>query len=193
MGRRPTFDTAQVVRASRDLFWDKGLDGTSLPDLEAATGLARSSLYHAFGSKRGLFDAAVDDYLSEIVAPRLALLAGPGGPDAYFASLARDLAAADDRRRGCLLVDTTAGPAARDDALAAVVTSYRRRLFDAFCAALTARGDRDVETTARVLTTMNIGALALARVDRDEAVAVALAARRIAAPSDVSEARAPER
>ena len=34
MGRRPTFDTAQVIRASRDLFWDKGLDGTSLPDLD---------------------------------------------------------------------------------------------------------------------------------------------------------------
>ncbi|MBY6352304.1 TetR/AcrR family transcriptional regulator [Rhodococcoides corynebacterioides] len=197
MGRRPTFDRAHVVRAARDLFWTKGYDGTALPELEAATGLARSSIYHAFGSKRGLFDAAVEDYLTAVVTPRLALLTGPDGPRAYFESLAHDLAATDPDRRGCLLVDAAAGPAAHDDALAAVVTSYRCRLFDAFRDALAARGDHDADTTARVLTTMNIGALAIARVDRTEAIAIAHAARELAAPEvtalDVTATGAPGR
>ncbi|WP_448631397.1 TetR/AcrR family transcriptional regulator [Cellulomonas soli] len=69
MGRHQGFDTAEVVQLARDAFWDRGLDGTSLPDLERATGLSRSSIYHAFGSKRGLFDAAVQDYLQTVVRP----------------------------------------------------------------------------------------------------------------------------
>ena len=74
MGRTQTFDTDEAVRSARDVFWDKGFEGTSLADLEVATGLSRSSLYHAFTSKRGLFDAAVQDYLDTIIRPRLRIL-----------------------------------------------------------------------------------------------------------------------
>ena len=59
MGRVQTFETATAVAAARDLFWDRGYEATSVADLEDATGVQRSSLYHAFGSKRGLFDAVL--------------------------------------------------------------------------------------------------------------------------------------
>lgn len=75
MGRTPTYDRLEVVRAARGVFWRTGYEGASLPELEEATGLARSSLYHAFGSKRGLYDAAVESYLDEMVRPRLVPLA----------------------------------------------------------------------------------------------------------------------
>ncbi|GAB3998060.1 hypothetical protein GCM10029992_22820 [Glycomyces albus] len=52
MGRVQTFDTAEVVRAARTVFWQHGYEDASIPALEAATGLRRSSIYHAFGSKR---------------------------------------------------------------------------------------------------------------------------------------------
>ncbi|TFB49002.1 TetR/AcrR family transcriptional regulator [Cryobacterium tagatosivorans] len=88
MGRIQAFDTVAVVQAARDLFWDKGYEATSLADLEAATGLARSSLYHAFGSKRGLFDAAVADYLDTVIRPRLqVLLTGATDASALLAYL----------------------------------------------------------------------------------------------------------
>jgi len=63
MGRTRTFDEDAVVRAARDVFWQHGYAEASVPDLEAATGLGRSSLYHSFGSKRELFDAAIESYL----------------------------------------------------------------------------------------------------------------------------------
>ena len=59
MGRTRTFDESDATRSALGVFWDQGFDGTAVPDLEEATGLSRSSIYHAFGSKRGLFDAAV--------------------------------------------------------------------------------------------------------------------------------------
>lgn len=74
MGRTQAFDTTEVIRAARDVFWEQGFEGAPLPELERATGLSRSSIYHAFGSKRGLFDAAVESYLDEVIRPRLAPL-----------------------------------------------------------------------------------------------------------------------
>ncbi len=181
MGRRQLFDTADVVRRARDVFWDKGLDGTSMPELEQATGLARSSLYHAFTSKRGLFDAAVQDYLDSVIRPRLRVLVGrDAGPDAvlvYLRGLAGAIAALpeDSSRRGCLLLTCAAGPEAHDPALRAVVGDYRRELGDALAHALALRvpamGTELRERRALVLTSLVVSALLVARTDTDGAVA----------------------
>ncbi|WP_066581616.1 TetR/AcrR family transcriptional regulator [Cellulomonas timonensis] len=180
MGRHPGFDTTQVVQAARDVFWDKGYDGASVPDLEQATGLARSSLYHAFENKRGVFDAAVRDYLDTVVRPRLRVLtAEPGHPDAVLVYL-RGLVEAlgrrteDAARRGCLLIDSTAGLAARDDAQRAVVDAYRAELVDAFRRGLSTRyptlGSAEALRRARVLTSLSVTALVVARTSTAGAV-----------------------
>ena len=180
MGRTQTFRTSEVVHAARDVFWDKGFDGASLPDLEAATGLSRSSLYHAFASKRGLFDAAVQDYLDTIIRPRLrVLITEPIPADAaqrYFAGLmqAIDTLPDDSPRRGCLLVNST-GIASHDDALRAVIEDYRAELTGAMEQALRNRfTDAPAETIAeraRLLTSLSVSALVIARINRREAVA----------------------
>ena len=61
-----------VLIAARDLFWERGYEGTSIADLEQRTGLNRSSLYLEFGSKRDLFQAALDCYADQIIATLLA-------------------------------------------------------------------------------------------------------------------------
>ncbi|MFE4465670.1 TetR/AcrR family transcriptional regulator [Oerskovia sp. NPDC056781] len=194
MGRSQSFDTTTVVQAARDVFWDQGLDGASLPDLERATGLNRSSLYHAFGSKRGLFDAAVDDYLDTVIRPRLRPLveAGQGSaasPEAgravvtYFDRLASAVGRlpSDSPRLGCLLVGCATGAAGHDEALRAAVDAYRAELADALVGALRAAdpalAGRAVEQRARLLLSLQLSALALARVNQDEAVAMLRAAR----------------
>lgn len=184
MGRTQTFDTATAVGAARDVFWRLGYDATSLGDLERATGLGRSSLYHAFGSKRGLFDAAVESYLDEIVRPRLAALTATAGDPAaarealagYFAEMAGAVAAVeyDDERAGCLLLVSTAGLAGHDATVRAAVDAYRAELSSAFSAALgralPEASAADLEGRVRLFTSLVVGALTLARVNRDEAV-----------------------
>lgn len=59
MGRNRSFDEADVVVLAARQFLSTGYEATSLDDLVAATGLHRGSLYKAFGSKRGLFVAAL--------------------------------------------------------------------------------------------------------------------------------------
>ena len=50
------------------MFWKKGFQGTSLDDITAATGLAKPSLYAAFGDKNALFLKVLDRYHAAIVA-----------------------------------------------------------------------------------------------------------------------------
>ncbi|MCQ4122747.1 TetR/AcrR family transcriptional regulator [Rhodococcus tibetensis] len=183
MPRTQEFDTAEVIGLARDLFWDRGYEATSVPDLERVTGLNRSSLYNAFTSKRGLFDAAVQDYLDRVIRPRLRILTDePTPPDAgmrYYRALADTLATLPEEYpgRGCLLLNSAAGFAAHDETQRTVVDAYRRELSAALTHALRAL-DPDtppavVEHRTRLLTSLSVSALLLSRVNRDEAVAVA--------------------
>ena len=55
MARPRTFDEADVIARARKAFAETGFAGTSLDALLEATGLARQSLYNAFGGKKELF------------------------------------------------------------------------------------------------------------------------------------------
>ncbi|WP_456677935.1 TetR/AcrR family transcriptional regulator [Bradyrhizobium sp. RDM12] len=55
MSRPREFDETEVMDKALELFWRQGYEGTSLNDLLDATGLTKSSLYAAFGSKEDLF------------------------------------------------------------------------------------------------------------------------------------------
>ena len=61
MGRKRSFDDDEVLARAREVFLEHGYEGTSIEALVKATGLLRGSLYGAFGSKRGMFVAALHD------------------------------------------------------------------------------------------------------------------------------------
>jgi AcrR family transcriptional regulator len=61
-GRPRTFTREAAILSAARLFWRHGYSGTSTRALTAALGLSTSSLYAAFGSKAGLFEAAVRTY-----------------------------------------------------------------------------------------------------------------------------------
>ena len=67
-GRPRSFDTDEVLGRVRDTFWKYGYAGTSMDQLSAATGLHKPSLYGAFGDKKALYLAALDNYLAEVRA-----------------------------------------------------------------------------------------------------------------------------
>ena len=63
-GRPRSFDEDQAIDAAMRVFWEKSFEGTAMTDLTDATGLSRSSIHAAFGSKEGLFLKAVERYKS---------------------------------------------------------------------------------------------------------------------------------
>ncbi len=63
-GRPREFDADDVLDKALKVFWERGFQGASLSDLTAATGVARTGLYAAFGDKENMFLAALDRYMS---------------------------------------------------------------------------------------------------------------------------------
>lgn len=175
MGRPQEFDTAQVVRAAREVFWAEGFQDAAMPELESATGLCRSSIYHAFGSKRGLFDAAIASYLDEVVRPKLRpLTTDPVAADAindYLLGLRAmiEKAQGSDASGGCLLVNTATSALAADPALRQIIADYRSELDAALLSGLRARhphtSEADLAKDAHTCTGLIIAALSIAKAD----------------------------
>ena len=78
MARPKGYDRDTVLLAARDLFWEQGYHATSIAELEQSTGLNRSSIYQEFGSKHGLFEAALECYIDRVVAMLFADMRGKG-------------------------------------------------------------------------------------------------------------------
>lgn len=180
MARKAAFDTEEVVVAAREVFWELGFEAASIPDLEKATGLSRSSLYNVFGHKRGLFDAAVQSYLNEVVRPRLAALQDseidPQALHNYLTMLQEAFARPlpSPVARGCLLINTATAPLAKDAEVARVISDYRKELAEAFTRGLKAHAphlsEQELNTLSRALTALVISAYAIVRVAQQEAV-----------------------
>jgi AcrR family transcriptional regulator len=59
VARKRSFDEGDVLERAGRLFGDRGYHGTSIDEIVRAVGINRASLYSTFGSKRGLFLAAL--------------------------------------------------------------------------------------------------------------------------------------
>lgn len=64
-GRPPAFDRDKAIEAALELFLQKGYDGAGVAEFGEVIGINPPSLYKAFGSKHGLFEAAVQRYIAE--------------------------------------------------------------------------------------------------------------------------------
>lgn len=62
MGGAKQFDEDQALDRAMRVFWQSGYSGTSYPELMAATGLNKSSLYNAFGDKQSLYRQCLEHY-----------------------------------------------------------------------------------------------------------------------------------
>ncbi|RKS79926.1 AcrR family transcriptional regulator [Motilibacter peucedani] len=181
MPRRRSFGEAEAVLAAREAFWEHGYTATSLADLQAATGLSKSSLYEAFGSKRGLFQRALESYLAEILHPLLTPIeaedAGVTELAAYFASLGTWLRSRSrpDAARGCLVVNTTGELNALDPAARGTVSSYRERACAAMrrCLQTLKCSAADADKRVDQLITAQFGIAVMARLDPSKAADVA--------------------
>ncbi|TCO17620.1 TetR family transcriptional regulator [Kribbella steppae] len=132
------FDEAAALASVELLFWRRGVAGTGIQDVVAATGLSRSSLYNAFGGKDELYLAAVRRYLDHRSRPMFDRLAtdrrGLPGVAAFFDRLLRLRCAGEFAGWGCLVSNANADnppPAARP-----LLAEHHAALRDAFAAAL---------------------------------------------------------
>ncbi len=105
-GRPREFDIDEVLDRALRVFWRRGYEGATLPDLTKAMGINRPSLYAAFGSKEELFRKALDRYVEGPAAFVREALNEPTARAVAERLLGGTIELVTDRRnpRGCLIV-----------------------------------------------------------------------------------------
>lgn len=155
------FDPDDVLERAMDVFWAKGFEATSAQDLVAAMGINRGSMYATFGSKRQLYERALERYLERDRATLVAALSGGAPLRESLGRLLRSYAnqlLADPEHRGCFLVNACAELTPGEPVLAARLTeeldAHQRLLEDAVRAARArdeSLGSQDAESVAAFL------------------------------------------
>lgn len=153
-GRPRAFDEHQALIRARDLFWARGYSATSVQELVDELKVQRGSLYAAFGDKRDLYLKAVALYAQQNRERLEAMLAtGPVLP--VLRRLLTEPAALTggqertERRRGCLVGNTTAELVPRDEQAATLVAAAFEAFIQTVAAALKRGQDTgEIATTA---------------------------------------------
>ena len=108
MARPREFDIDAALDRAMQVFWTKGYDGASLPDLLEAMNIARGSLYKAFRDKRSIYLAALDLYDRVEIQQAVDVLGDRGTGDGsgrirLFLDDARVAVVKRNDRRGCFM------------------------------------------------------------------------------------------
>lgn len=171
-GRPPLFERDRALEEAMTLFWRRGYEAASMPELENCMGLNRSSLYNSFGSKHDLFGLALERYARMLAETVLAPLEdGTGGlADLHeFVARVRALMAGPGVSDGCLLVNSMIEFGGSDGDVCRVSERHFTRLRKAFAAALSraaASGeaqDGQTEDRANALMGLIMGVLVAVR------------------------------
>lgn len=160
-----------------ELFWTRGYEGTSVADLTAELGVHPGSLYRTFGDKHALFLRALDRYRqtqAKALAPAL-LAGGPVLPKVRAVLVGFiELAAEQERPRGCLAANSVGELLPGDKDVAACVAGVLSDVEDGFLQGLrlAARqgeiaSDMDLSGWASALTMLVQGLQVVVKTDSD--------------------------
>ena len=110
MARTKAFNRDKVLDKAMFLFWQKGYHATTMENLVSHLGINRASIYDTYGSKRDLFDKALNRYREQkytrvagILHQHQEVRKGFYRLFEFFVESAID----GDDAKGCLLVNAT--------------------------------------------------------------------------------------
>ena len=127
-GRPRSFDADVALKAASERFRTHGFAGTSLDELAEATGLARPSLYAAFGDKHALYIASLTRLIDR-VERSFATLSGLGLSlqdmvERLLLGAIRGYLSGEKGPSGCLLIGTATAESAADPQVRAVLARF---------------------------------------------------------------------
>jgi TetR/AcrR family transcriptional regulator, transcriptional repressor for nem operon len=172
MPRPQEFDTTDARRLATRTFWERGYERVSVDDLVRDTGVSRYGLYGQFGSKHGLFLAAMDGYVRDVIDPLFCSVEAPAADHTTIRDFFERLVGASEAasgRRGCLLCNSGVEFGGSDPEVTRRVNAYFARLRAGFVSALgkPKRGQPDVDEMADYLVGVVHAVCTLARSSAD--------------------------
>jgi AcrR family transcriptional regulator len=132
MARPRVFEEEEVLDRAMEVFWRHGYEGASLAELTKAMGLNSPSIYAAFGSKRGLFDAVLSRYRERRTAHRAYVLASTTAREMAERMLygAIEWLVDPNEPLGCLLIQAGTSAGANNADVPRTILSQRSKTKD---------------------------------------------------------------
>ncbi|WP_029685427.1 TetR/AcrR family transcriptional regulator [Tatumella saanichensis] len=166
-GRPREFDSEKVLDAAIQQFTLQGYHGSSISSLSQATSLTAGSLYKAYTDKRGLFNAALQRYVSvnnQRLEQQLASVDSGLAGIRLLLNHYLNRSSGESGRIGCLVVSTANELAATDPQIATVVAELMERYRQRFLRCLqqgirdgSINASLDAERSASLLLAMTQG------------------------------------
>jgi AcrR family transcriptional regulator len=171
-GRAAELPRERLLAAADELFDAEGVHVIGVDRLIKQAGVARASLYSAFGSKDELVRAYLERHLKERQAHLDQVLSQYDTAKERLLAPFIDLeaATAGSEFRGCRFINATA-EARPEEASLTVTDEYRVWLRSLFSDLADEAGARDPERLGRQLAALYDGVAVAARLDEDRAVA----------------------
>jgi AcrR family transcriptional regulator len=180
----------RLLEAAGELFYAEGVQSVGIDRVIERAGVAKASLYSAFGSKEELVRAYLDERHARIIGllDTAVDAADPADPVARILAVFDAQAKLFDARdfHGCAFT-AAAAEAPRDGRINEAAREYRREIRELFNGLATAAGAPDPALLATQLQLLYDGGSAAANLDRDPSIAGpvrAAAASLIAAARD---------
>jgi len=180
MGRTKSYERDDALDAAMYLFWARGYHAVTTRELTDAMGLNVYSLYAEFGSKQGLYEAAIDRYAQQVVPGYIGALEQPGANMATIREVLHrfpTFAGTGDDVRGCLICNAATELAPTPDLSHGSMAAYLTRLTAAFEHALrqaradgTVRESLEIAATARFLAGTLLGVFVMIRAQIDRGI-----------------------
>ncbi|WP_422929649.1 TetR/AcrR family transcriptional regulator [Singulisphaera sp. PoT] len=201
-GRARQFDTDEALDRALEVFWNRGYEGATLPELTRAMGINKPSLYAAFGNKEQLFHKTLDRYRD---GPQAFLFEAFGKPtarevvEAIFSGFIRMQRGGS---RGCLVISGALACGEGSEPVRQELVRLRKETVAAFQSRFERAkrdgdlpADTDCPTLARFITTVlnGLAVQAASEATEEEMKLVAELAMRAWPYADTGDARPPKR
>lgn len=173
MVRTRTFDPTTALTKAVALFSSKGYSETSMEDIVKATGVSRYGLYGTFGTKRELFEQALDRYADSMGKQAFLRLLEPDASLQHIRNIFQERVSdmcCEEETKGCLFIHTAMELAPQDDDLRDVLKRFMKRMSKLFAVGLESakakgevRKNLDVNAAGELLTSTMFGLAVLGR------------------------------
>ncbi|MFD0697727.1 TetR/AcrR family transcriptional regulator [Paenibacillus sp. GCM10027628] len=156
IGRTKEFDKELVLHKAMLVFWEKGYEAASIPDLLEAMEISRSSMYETFVDKQTLYVEAIHHYKKVGQNKRILLVnasSARAGIRQYFDQHIT-FALNEDLPKGCLITNAAIGMDSPDEQLRKLIRDRFEELEQLFYDLLSKgqqMGEIDPRKDAKVL------------------------------------------
>jgi TetR/AcrR family transcriptional repressor of nem operon len=153
IARTKEFNENQALHQAMLLFWKKGYEATSIPELLQVMGISRSSLYDTFSDKQALYVAALEHYKKVSLNRQFILERAPSVKAGIQQFFEAHITSAYDTSLpgGCFVTNAATTLESRDEKINELIKTSFLNLEQAFCELLeNGRQSGEIDTTTDV-------------------------------------------